>query len=57
MEEYNYIVSGLERSGTSMMMQILYMGGAAVAFDKSHEPDVHNSKGYFELEGEANLSK
>ena len=40
-----------------MMMQILYMGGAAVAFDKSHEPDVHNSKGYFELEGEANLSK
>jgi len=51
MDEYNYIVSGLERSGTSMMMQILYRGGAAVAFDKSRKPDVHNPKGYFELEG------
>lgn len=51
MEEYNYIVSGLERSGTSMMMQILYMGGFPVAFDKSRKPDVHNPKGYFELEG------
>jgi len=29
----NYIVSGIERSGTSMMMQILHMGGAKVAFD------------------------
>jgi len=34
----NYIVSGLERSGTSMMMQILYRGGMPVAFDKSRPP-------------------
>ncbi|MCD6236714.1 MAG: sulfotransferase domain-containing protein [Thermoplasmata archaeon] len=47
----NYIVSGLERSGTSMMMQILYRGGAPVAFDDSRKPDYHNPKGYFELEG------
>ena len=47
----NYIVSGIERSGTSMMMQILHMGGAKVAFDKSRAPDQHNPKGYYELEG------
>ncbi len=47
----NYIVSGIERSGTSMMMQILYMGGAKIAFDDSRAPDYHNPKGYYELEG------
>jgi len=47
----NYIVSGLERSGTSMMMQILYLGGMKVAFDNKRKPDEHNPKGYFELEG------
>lgn len=49
--DYNYIVSGLERSGTSMMMQILYRGGMPVVFDNSRPPDEHNPKGYFELEG------
>ncbi len=47
----NYIVSGLERSGTSMMMQILYLGGMKVAFDNKRKPDEHNPRGYFELEG------
>ena len=47
----NYIVSGIERSGTSMMMQMLLKGGAPVAFDRSRSPDEHNPKGYFELEG------
>jgi len=47
----NYIVSGLERSGTSMMMQILYKGGMPVAFDYSRPPNDHNPKGYYELEG------
>lgn len=46
----NYIVSGLERSGTSMMMQLLHYGGGKVAFDKSREADEHNPKGYYELE-------
>ncbi|MFW6128218.1 MAG: sulfotransferase domain-containing protein, partial [Halobacteriota archaeon] len=45
-----YIVSGLERSGTSMMMQLLYYGGAPVAFDRSREADEHNPRGYYELE-------
>jgi len=48
----NYIVSGLERSGTSMIMQILYAGGVPIAFDSgSRPPDENNPKGYFELEG------
>ncbi len=47
----NYIVSGLERSGTSLMMQILINGGLPVAFDESRPPDEHNPKGYFELAG------
>ena len=46
----NYIVSGLERSGTSMMMRILYMGNFPVAFDRSRKPDINNPRGYFELE-------
>ncbi|KAA0002761.1 MAG: sulfotransferase domain-containing protein [Thermoplasmata archaeon] len=53
----NYIVSGIERSGTSMMMQILYKGGAPVAFDDSRPPDYHNPKGYYELEGGKVISK
>jgi len=50
-ETRNYIVSGLERSGTSMMMQILQSAGIPVAFDDSRLPDENNPKGYFELEG------
>ncbi len=53
----NYIVSGLERSGTSMMMQILYLGGMKVAFDTKRKPDEHNPKGYFELEGGKIISR
>lgn len=48
----NYIVSGLERSGTSMLMQILVAGGVPASFDtESRPPDDNNPKGYFELEG------
>jgi len=46
-----YIVSGLERSGTSLMMQMLHAGGAPVAFDDSRPADEHNPRGYFELYG------
>ncbi len=46
----NYIVSGLERSGTSMLMQILKAGGIPISFDKLRGPDVNNPRGYFELE-------
>ena len=47
----NYIVSGLERSGTSMMMQILHAGGVPVGFDWMRDADMSNPKGYFELAG------
>lgn len=48
----NYIVSGLERSGTSMLMQILVAGGVSTSFDtESRPPDDNNPRGYFELEG------
>ncbi len=50
--DINYIVSGLERSGTSMLMQILVAGKVPTAFDTdSRPPDENNPKGYFELEG------
>ena len=53
----NYIVSGLERSGTSMLMQILHNGGYPVAADEKRLPDENNPKGYFELEGGKIINK
>jgi len=54
----NYIVSGLERSGTSMLMQILVAGGVPTTFDtESRPPDDNNPKGYFELEGGKIINK
>jgi len=47
----NYIVSGIERSGTSMLMQILSNGEIPVAFDEQRKPDKNNPKGYYELAG------
>jgi len=44
------IVSGLPRSGTSMMMQILDKGGYDVLTDKVREADNNNPKGYYEFE-------
>ena len=49
--EVNYIVSGLERSGTSVMMQMLHAGGLPVAFDDERAADEHNPRGYYELAG------
>jgi hypothetical protein len=44
------IVSGLPRSGTSMMMQMLRSGGMEVVTDELRKADEDNPKGYFELE-------
>jgi Sulfotransferase domain len=44
------VVSGLPRSGTSMMMQMLAAGGVPVMSDGRREPDESNPAGYFELE-------
>lgn len=56
-ENINYIVSGLERSGTSMVMQILLAGGVETSFDNSRSPDESNPKGYYELEGGKIINK
>jgi hypothetical protein len=42
------IVSGLPRSGTSMMMQMLAGGGLSPLADGNRAADPHNEKGYFE---------
>jgi predicted AlkP superfamily phosphohydrolase/phosphomutase/tetratricopeptide (TPR) repeat protein len=44
------VVSGLPRSGTSMMMQMLAAGGLPVLTDGERQPDDSNPRGYFELE-------
>lgn len=44
------VVSGLPRSGTSMMMQMLNEGGIPVLSDGIREADNSNPKGYMEFE-------
>ena len=44
------IVSGLPRSGTSMMMQALEAGGIPALTDNIRQNDVDNPKGYYEFE-------
>lgn len=44
------VVSGLPRSGTSMMMQMLEKGGMQVMTDAEREADENNPKGYLELD-------
>lgn len=51
------IVSGLPRSGTSMMMQILDAGGLTPLTDKKRKADSDNPKGYFEYEKAKALDK
>ncbi len=56
-EKINYIVSGLERSGTSLLMQILNAGGIPTSFNNSRLADENNPKGYYELEGGKIINK
>jgi hypothetical protein len=44
------VVSGLPRSGTSLMMQMLDQGGIEVVTDNIRTPDRDNPKGYYEYE-------
>lgn len=44
------IVSGLPRSGTSLMMQMLENGGVEVVTDGVRAADTDNPKGYYEYE-------
>lgn len=44
------IVSGLPRSGTSMMMQMIDKGGVPALVDNIRKADEDNPKGYYEFE-------
>ena len=50
------IVSGLPRSGTSMMMKILAEGGLPIITDELRRADTDNPDGYYELETVKQLS-
>ncbi|MGH0032885.1 MAG: hypothetical protein ACQGVC_24095 [Myxococcota bacterium] len=51
------IVSGLPRSGTSMMMRMLEAGGVPILTDAERVADIDNPKGYFEFERIKDLEK
>jgi len=51
------IVSGLPRSGTSMMMKMLEAGGVPVMTDQVRTADIDNPKGYYEVERVKDLEK
>ena len=51
------IVSGLPRSGTSMMMQMLSNGGLKALTDDVRTQDISNPRGYFEYEKVKSLAQ
>jgi hypothetical protein len=51
------IVSGLPRSGTSMLMKMLEAGGMEIMTDSERVADIDNPKGYFEYERVKDLEK
>jgi hypothetical protein len=51
------VVTGLPRSGTSLMMQMLKAGGMDVVTDGVRAPDDSNPRGYFELEAVKDLDQ
>ena len=52
-----YVVSGLPRSGTSMMMRMLEAGGIEPFTDGERAADVDNPEGYYELERVKDMEK
>jgi len=55
--EYIVVVSGLPRSGTSLMMQMLDAGGMPLLVDHERKPDEDNPKGYYEFEKVKEIEK
>src|SRR5579872_1312474 len=51
------IVSGLPRSGTSMMLRMLAAGGLPILTDGVRTPDEDNPHGYLEWEGVKSLAR
>jgi hypothetical protein len=56
-QPYITIVSGLPRSGTSMMMSMLGAGGMSLVVDDRRVPDVDNPRGYHEFESVKHLKE
>lgn len=56
-DEYITIVSGLPRSGTSMLMKMLAAGGLPPLTDGIREADADNPGGYYEFEKVKQLEK
>ncbi|MGK0185782.1 MAG: tetratricopeptide (TPR) repeat protein [Verrucomicrobiales bacterium] len=54
-EEIITIVTGLPRSGTSLMMQILEAAGVPALTDAGRPPDSSNQRGYYEHERASSL--
>ncbi|MDP8980777.1 MAG: sulfotransferase [Acidobacteriota bacterium] len=54
---YVTVVTGMPRSGTSLMMQMLAAGGLTAVTDNRRAPDVHNPRGYFEYEPVTRMSR
>jgi hypothetical protein len=50
MDDFVTIVSGMPRSGTSLVMQMLLAGGMPVLTDGVRAADAHNPMGYLEYE-------
>ena len=55
-QEEIIVVSGLPRSGTSMMMQMLAAAGLEIYTDNQRKPDENNPKGYFEADAAKGLA-
>lgn len=55
--DFVVVVSGVPRSGTSLLMQMLAAGGLPVCVDDARPPDTHNPRGYFEFEPAKALAK
>lgn len=56
-DEFITVVSGLPRSGTSMMMKMLEAGGISPMTDQIRTADTDNPKGYYEFERVKKLDK
>lgn len=56
-EPFITVVSGLPRSGTSMVMHMLKAGGMAILTDHVRSADEDNPRGYFEFEPVKNLAR
>jgi len=56
-KEQIVVVSGLPRSGTSLMMQMLANGGSTILTDENRKADESNPKGYYEYDPVMSIHK